>query len=243
MTLNICEIFYSIQGESTFAGLPCVFVRLMGCNLNCRWCDTLYAKEGDVATQMEITEIINKVESFGCNLVEITGGEPLIQKETPILIDTLINNGYQVLVETNGSISIDTITDNSIRIVDIKCPSSGESKKNLLSNIDILGKKDEVKFVIAERNDYEFAKGIITNTNLIKINPSRIHLSPVQYTNKISSYTNESLQALDNSKKDVKKSNSITPEELAKWMLNDKIPARLSMQLHKIIWHPDKRGV
>ncbi|MBF0412478.1 MAG: radical SAM protein [Desulfamplus sp.] len=216
MGINVCEIFYSIQGESTFSGLPCVFVRLNGCNLNCRWCDTLYAKE-DEGSVMQIEEILQQLERFECNLVEITGGEPLIQKDTPVLVDTLLNKGYQVLVETNGTISINTISDKCIRIVDIKCPSSGESKKNLFCNIDILGEQDEIKFVIADKTDYDFAKDIIINTNLKHINASRIHISPVY--------------------------GSIKPEQLASWMLNDKIKARLSMQLHKIIWHPDKRGV
>ncbi len=216
LSLKVCEIFYSIQGESTFIGLPCVFVRLAGCNLNCRWCDTLYAKSDD-GISMELEEILKQVEIFGCNIVEITGGEPLIQQETPILVDALLNLNYQVLVETNGSISLATISDKCIRVVDVKCPSSEESEKNLLCNIDIIGKKDEIKFVIANRSDYEFAKDIIINRILDKIDSSRIHLSPVYGT--------------------------ITPEQLASWMLSDRIKARLSMQLHKIIWHPDKRGV
>ncbi|MBF0235093.1 MAG: radical SAM protein [Desulfamplus sp.] len=215
MPLNICEIFYSLQGESTFSGVPCVFVRLTGCNLNCTWCDTLYAKKE--GTLMEIKEIIKKVRIFGCGLVEITGGEPLIQKETSLLIDQLLNLEYQVLVETNGSIAIDTISARCIRIVDIKCPSSGESSKNLLRNIDLLGDNDEIKFVIADRTDYEFAKNLIINTKLRKINTLRIHLSPVY--------------------------GKIQPETLASWILNDRLGARLSMQLHKLIWHPDKRGV
>lgn len=213
--LNICEIFYSLQGESTFSGLPCVFVRLTGCNLNCRWCDTIYAKKE--GTLICIEDIIKKVESFGCNLVEITGGEPLIQPETPTLIEELLCRGHLVLVETNGTVAINTITDRAIRIVDIKCPSSGESEKNLLQNIDHLGERDEIKFVVADRSDYDFAKALITNTNLRKISAAHIHLSPVY--------------------------GAVKPEELASWILSDRLNGRLSMQLHKIIWNPERRGV
>lgn len=166
---------------------------------------------------MEIQKIIKKIKTFGCNLVEITGGEPLLQQETPFLIEELLDHGYQVLVETNGSIRIDNITNRCIRIVDIKCPSSGESKKNMLQNIALLEDKDEIKFVIADRTDYEFAKDLIINTNLKEINASRIHISPVHGT--------------------------IKPETLASWIIGDRLRARLSMQMHKIIWHPDKRGV
>ncbi|MGD9732502.1 MAG: 7-carboxy-7-deazaguanine synthase QueE [Desulfamplus sp.] len=216
MAIKVCEIFYSIQGESTFSGLPCVFVRLSGCNLNCRWCDTLYAKRDD-GTSMLIEDIVKNVDGFGCNLIEITGGEPLIQQETPLLADLLLSRGYKVLVETNGSVSLNVISDRCIRIVDIKCPSSGESKKNLLQNIDLLGKEDEIKFVIADRIDYEFAKSMIANSSLNKLDPLRIHFSSVY--------------------------GSIKLDELASWMLKDKIGARLSLQLHKIIWDPEKRGV
>lgn len=166
---------------------------------------------------MLIEDIVKNVDSFGCNLVEITGGEPLIQQETPLLVDLLLSRGYKVLVETNGSISLNVISDRCIRIVDIKCPSSGESKKNLLQNIDLLGKEDEIKFVIADRIDYEFAKSMIANSSLNKLDPLRIHFSPVY--------------------------GSIKLDELASWMLKDKIGARLSLQLHKIIWDPEKRGV
>jgi len=166
---------------------------------------------------MKIEEIFKRVQSFGCNLVEITGGEPLLQEETPLLIELLLSQGYQVLIETNGTINLKTITDRSVRIVDIKCPSSGESEKNLLQNIDLLKKNDEIKFVVADRTDYEFAKDLIVNSNLRKIDHKQIHLSPVY--------------------------GEIQPEELASWILNDRLGARLSMQLHKIIWHPEKRGV
>ncbi|MBF0209867.1 MAG: radical SAM protein [Desulfamplus sp.] len=228
MSLNLCEIFYSIQGESTFAGLPCAFIRLAGCNLNCSWCDTIYARD-DIGLSVGIDEIISKIEVFGSKLVEITGGEPLMQKETPILIEQLLNLGYQVLVETNGSININTISNRCVRVVDIKCPSSNESDKNLLTNIDMLTDQDEIKFVVADKKDYEFAKEIIYETNLKKISPSKIHISPVG----LGSNYNKSLYNLE----------LLSLEELAALMVKDKIGARLSLQMHKIVWNPEKRGV
>ncbi len=219
MSLKVCEIFYSLQGESSFAGLPCVFIRLAGCNLNCSWCDTEYAKTEFVRTP--IKDIIKKAESFQCRLVEITGGEPLIQENTQNLISLMLEKGFQVLVETNGSISIKNLPDKCIKIMDIKCPSSGESKSNFFDNIDFITNKDEIKFVIADRKDYEFAKDIIqtklTRNNLSIIPCKHIHLSPVF--------------------------GKISTEEIAKWILKDGLEARLSMQIHKIIWNPNKRGV
>ncbi|MEA1968650.1 MAG: radical SAM protein [Thermodesulfobacteriota bacterium] len=225
MTLKICEIFFSLQGESTFAGLPCVFVRLSGCNLACTWCDTLYARDvenvEDVknangeSLDMTIDEIIDRVKSFGCTLVEITGGEPLIQNKTPLLINKLIKLGFKVLLETNGSMSIKNINTECVRIVDIKCPSSGESNKNLYENLEFLTQKDQIKFVIADKKDYQFTKK--TLPKIKKIPAEHIHLSPVF--------------------------DRIEPEKLAQWILKDNLKARLSMQLHKIIWDPEKRGV
>ncbi len=219
MSLNLCEIFYSLQGESNFAGLPCVFVRLSGCNLNCSWCDTVYAKTE--SKKVSINEIVKRVKAFGCSLVEITGGEPLIQEKSSDMISLMIREGFQVLVETNGSISIKNIPDECIKIIDIKCPLSGESGSNFLGNLDLITKKDEIKFVIAGKEDYDFAKDII-HTKLMDngspIIPYRnIHLSPVF--------------------------GKINPRELAEWILQDRLKARLSMQIHKIIWNPDKRGV
>ncbi len=220
MSLNLCEIFYSIQGESSFAGLPCVFIRLAGCNLNCSWCDTVYAKTG--IKRVSIKEIIRTVRSFGCTLVEVTGGEPLIQAKTPVLISLLLELGFKVLVETNGSISVANLPPECIKIMDIKCPSSGEALRNCFENFDFLTRSDEIKFVIGDRKDYEFAKNII-QTKLIRkglpaiIPCKNIHLSPVFGV--------------------------ISAEQLAEWMLNDRLNARLSMQIHKIIWEPDKRGV
>jgi len=214
LQLDICEIFYSLQGESTFAGLPCIFIRLSGCNLNCSWCDTRYAdKEPE---SMGLDRILKKIGSFNCNLVEITGGEPLLQEATSTLISMLIEKKYQVLLETNGSKSIQHIHPDCIKIMDIKCPSSNESDSFLFENINFMTKKDEIKFVIGSREDYEFAKSIIENT-LSRISQKKIHLSPVF--------------------------GQISPHALADLIIEDNLHARLSLQQHKLIWGPDKRGV
>ena len=214
MSLNVCEIFYSLQGESTFMGRACVFVRLAGCNLNCTWCDTLYARTESRCRPID--EIIAQVDGFNCPLVEITGGEPLLQESTPELISRLIEKGYRVLLETNGSLDISPVDPACVRIVDIKPPSSGEQDSFFKKNIARLTARDEVKFVIGSRQDYEFARNIIL-TELEPITADKIHLSPV--------------------------SGGITPADLAGWMLTDHLKARLSMQQHKIIWDPDLRGV
>ncbi len=214
MLLNICEIFYSLQGESTFSGLPCIFIRLSGCNLNCSWCDTRYAEEDSFPLSLD--QILNKVGAYNCNLVEITGGEPLLQEATPALIALLLEKHYQVLLETNGSLSMQHIPEPCIKIMDIKCPSSNESQSFLPENVDYLGKKDEIKFVIGSMEDYEFAKSMIEN-ELSKISQKKIHLSPVL--------------------------GLIAPEALAQRIIEDNLHARLSLQQHKIIWTPDKRGV
>jgi 7-carboxy-7-deazaguanine synthase len=214
LQLYICEIFFSLQGESTYTGLPCVFVRLSGCNLNCSYCDTLYAKTESLS--MNLDDIIKKIESYNCSLVEITGGEPLLQANTVILISQLINKNYTVLLETNGSLSLQDIHSKCIKIVDIKCPSSNQSQSNLLDNLKFLTTKDELKFVMGTKEDYEFAKAFIARTEL-NIAPEKIHFSPVYDT--------------------------IKPETLARWILEDKLAVRLSLQMHKLIWDKDKRGV
>ena len=155
MSLTVYEIFYSIQGESVYAGLPCVFVRLTGCNLRCRYCDTRYAfDEGSV---MSVAQIVDQVATFGCDWVEITGGEPLAQNHTPDLVDALLNNGYHLLMETNGSLDIDRVDCRCSRIMDIKCPSSGEHTKNDSANLQRLTAHDQVKFVIGDHDDFIFA--------------------------------------------------------------------------------------
>ena len=212
MPLIVNEIFYSIQGESVYSGRPCVFVRLTGCNLRCSYCDTIYAYEN--GSEMEIEPIIKLVDSFGCPLVEITGGEPLIQPETPLLIHSLLENGYEVMIETNGSLDISIIDNRCIKIVDIKCPSSMESDKNDLENLKKVSRKDQVKFVIGTRKDYEYAKKIK------EIIPDRfpghhILFSPV--------------------------SGKIFPSKLANWILEDKLDVRFHFQLHNIIWPDGER--
>ncbi|MBN2514863.1 MAG: radical SAM protein [Deltaproteobacteria bacterium] len=215
MSIKVNEIFYSIQGESSYTGRPCVFVRLTGCNLRCSYCDTRYAYEE--GRDMEISEIVDVVASYQCRLVEVTGGEPLIQHDTPFLITSFLERDYEVLLETNGSQDISLIDERCVRIVDIKCPSSGEDEKNDLENLERLTDRDEIKFVIGGREDYEYARTIL---EIIQCKSSRMslpHLSPVF--------------------------GQMIPHVLAQWILEDCLDVRLNLQLHKIIWDPEKRGV
>ena len=215
MTLKINEIFYSIQGESTYAGRPCVFVRLTGCNLRCAYCDTSYAyTEG---TTMETWDVINEVSKFECSLVEITGGEPLLQDETSGLITLLLDSGYEVLLETNGSKNIGTVDKRCVIIMDIKCPSSGEDSNNDLDNLKRLTPGDELKFVIADRKDYDFAKDILPLIPDDKKPEVPVHFSPCF--------------------------GKMNAKELAGWILEDNLDVRLHLQLHKYIWPADMRGV
>jgi 7-carboxy-7-deazaguanine synthase len=212
--LKVNEIFYSIQGESSFAGLPCIFVRLTGCNLRCAWCDTTYAYEEGVEKSMD--EILAHIQHYPCRLVEITGGEPLLQKATPAFARLLLDRGYSVLVETNGSQNIDSIDSRCVRVVDIKCPSSLESENNDFDNLGRLTAQDEVKFVIGSREDYDYAKALLKKLpGFFKI--KNIHFSP--------------LYAI------------MTPVMLAGWMLEDGVAARLTLQHHKIIWPDAVRSV
>lgn len=212
MSLVVNEIFYSIQGESVYSGRPCVFVRLTGCNLRCSYCDTIYAYEN--GTEMEIESIIKQVDSFRCPLVEITGGEPLIQPETPFLIHSLLENGYEVMMETNGSLDISIIDERCIKIVDIKCPSSMESDKNDLENLQKINRKDQVKFVIGTRKDYEYAKKI-KEMIPARLPGHNILFSPV--------------------------TEEIVPSQLANWILEDNLDVRFHQQLHKFIWPDEDR--
>ncbi|MBI4962004.1 MAG: radical SAM protein [Desulfomonile tiedjei] len=213
MSLNVSEIFRSIQGESSFAGLPCTFVRLAGCNLRCRYCDTRYAQED--GTQMGLEEVLAQVSDFGLELVEITGGEPLVQPETPALAAALLDRGSRVLIETNGSVDISILPDGVVRIMDIKCPSSGESAQFRWENIWKLRDSDEVKFVISDRHDYEWARGIVRER--FGRTKTRVLFSAVF--------------------------GELPPGNLVEWILQDNLPVRFQLQIHKYIWPHDARGV
>ncbi len=215
MSLKVNEIFYSIQGESSFIGIPCVLVRLTGCNLRCSYCDTRYAYEA--GTHWDLSGILDRISSYQCRLVEITGGEPLLQEETSVLIRNLLDKGYDVLLETNGSLPIRTIDSRCVRIVDIKCPSSGESHRNDYTILDDLTERDEIKFVLGERNDYEFAREILLSRNLAAKTLHPPLLSPV--------------------------SERLDPKQLVQWILDDHLQVRFQLQLHKILWGRDARGV
>ncbi len=213
MVLQVSEIFKSIQGESSYSGLPCVFIRLAGCNLRCRYCDTRYAyNEGE---ETSVLEILSRVVSYQCSLVEITGGEPLIQRKTADLAAALIEKDCKVLVETNGTQDISVLPQEAIRIMDIKCPSSGESDKMRWENILELRPEDEIKFVISNRHDYEWVK----KTLFEKLADTKAGIL-------FSTVFGE-----------------LHPRHLAHWMLTDNIQARLQLQIHKYIWTPDARGV
>lgn len=209
----VCEVFSSIQGESTYAGVLCTFIRMTGCNLRCSYCDTTYAyKEG---LELSEDEIMNRVKSAGMNLVEITGGEPLLQTGVLQLSKRLLDSGYKLLIETNGSQDISRIDKRAVRILDIKTPGSGMSDKNFLPNIDYLQPTDEVKFVITGRDDYDWATAFIEKSSLS--GRCTILLSP-------------SFGAID-------------PKDLAAWMIEDRLEVRLNLQLHKYLYGPDRRGV
>ena len=211
--LKINEIYYSIQGESTKAGLPCVFIRLTYCNLRCTYCDTEYAfYEGN---DYSISELIEKVKTYKCNLVEVTGGEPLFQKECYDLLKQLCDEGFEVLLETGGSLPIKEIDKRVNVIIDLKCPSSGMVKKNLYENIEYLKLSDEIKFVIGNREDYEWTKKII---NDFKLESRCSILLSVVF-------------------------GSLEPVVLVNWMLQDKLNARFQLQTHKFIWNPEEKGV
>jgi 7-carboxy-7-deazaguanine synthase len=211
--LKIYEIFYSIQGESTFAGRPCVLVRLTGCQMRCSWCDTEYAFHG--GAWMGLDEVLAKVAGFGCPLVEVTGGEPLLQPGCLPLLTALGDAGYEVLLETGGGLDIAPVDPRVRRILDIKCPASGESGNNRWENLGDLRATDEIKFVVADRADYDWAKKVIAERGLAGVCP--LHFSPVW--------------------------ESCPPAELAAWILADRLPVRLTLQQHKILWGKDTRGV
>ena len=211
--LKVNEIFYSIQGEGSYAGERCVFVRLTGCNLRCTYCDTEYAfYDGE---EFSIDEIIEKVNSYNCKLVEITGGEPLMQNEVHQLMSKLCDAGYKVLLETSGSLTIENVDGRVVNILDFKTPSSGMEKKNYFKNVEYLKPEDEVKFVIGSRTDYDWSKKIIKKYQLDK--KVKILFSSVF--------------------------GIIEHKNLVEWILKDNLNVRYQLQLHKYIWEPDKKGV
>ena len=211
--LEVTEIYKSIQGESTYMGRPCVFVRLTGCNLRCVWCDTTHAFYD--GKNLSIDQIIDQVKSYSINLVEITGGEPLLQKEVFPLMESLLKNKFQVMLETSGSLSIKNVPKEVIKILDLKCPGSGEENKNLWENLNYLGSTDEIKFVIADRVDYEWSKKVLQDYELDKKNP--VLFSPVFGKLKL--------------------------KDLTEWILEDNLPVLLHTQLHKYIWDQKTIGV
>ena len=209
--MKVCEIFKSIQGESSYAGMPCTFIRLAGCNLRCSYCDTTYAyNEG---SEFSEEDIVDEVRRAGIGLVEVTGGEPLLQKGICQLIRRLLDEGYKVLIETNGSINIKEVDRRAVIILDIKTPGSGMNAEMDLSNVDVIKNTDEIKFVITNRGDYEWSKDIINRYNLI--NKCHLLMSPVY--------------------------GMLPAEELARWMVEDRLGARLNLQLHKYIFGCDRR--
>jgi 7-carboxy-7-deazaguanine synthase len=215
-TVRINEIYCSVQGESTWAGLPCVFIRLARCNLRCRWCDTTYSFHG--GENETIGSILESVRSYGVPLVEITGGEPLAQKACVPLAQALVDAGYTVLIETSGSLPIHPLPDAVHRIMDLKCPDSDMESFNDWSNIeDLRADRDEVKFVLASRRDYEWSREVITRYNL-GARCKALLFSPVF--------------------------GEIDPQDIVTWMLEDGLnQVRFQLQMHKFIWPPDERGV
>ena len=215
LNLRLIEIYRSIQGESTWAGLPCTFVRLARCNLRCRWCDTTYSFSG--GEPWTLARILEEVEAFAVPLVEITGGEPLVQEHCGDLAALLLERGYTVLVETSGSLPIDRLPEQAIKIMDLKCPDSGEADRNEWRNLDLLHPaRDEVKFVLASRQDYEWARAVILGHRL-ETRCKEILFSAVF--------------------------NELAPKSIVEWILEDQLPVRFQLQMHKFIWPPDQKGV
>lgn len=212
--LVVNEIFLSVQGESTYAGLPCAFVRLTGCNLRCNYCDTEYAfHEG---RRMSVAEIAAQLDTYGCGLVEITGGEPMLQEGVHDLIASLLESGRTVMIETSGASDLSRLDPRVIKIMDLKCPGSGESGRILWSNLEHLTARDEVKFVISDRADYEWTRDVIRRYQLER----RVNAVLVSCA-----------------------FGRLEPARLAAWVLEDRLPVRVQLQIHKYIWPPDARGV
>jgi 7-carboxy-7-deazaguanine synthase len=214
VVLTVYEIYQSIQGESTHAGRPCVFVRLAACDLRCAWCDTTYAFTG--GRKMSVDEVVAAVDALGGNLVEITGGEPLLQRDVYPLMAALLAGGRTVLLETGGHRPLDDVPDAVIAIVDVKCPASGEAARMHWANLDQLSPHDEVKFVIADRADFDYAACVVRKYRLHE-KAAAVLFSPVHGV--------------------------LAPADLAQWILESRLPARLQLQAHKYIWSPEARGV
>ncbi len=213
LMITVNEIYFSIQGESSKAGLPCVFVRLTFCNLRCTYCDTEYAfYDGNL---LSLDEIVTRVRKYSCKLVEITGGEPLAQTESLLLMKTLADEGFEVMLETGGSLPIKEIDPRVMVIMDLKCPSSGMLKKNFYENINYLKPNDEVKFVLGSREDYDWSKQIIEEHKLLE--KAGVLFSVVFGT--------------------------LEPKDVVKWILEDKLNVRFQLQMHKFIWEPESKGV
>lgn len=211
--MKIHEIYKSIQGESTYAGQPCVFIRTTGCNLRCEWCDTSHAfYEGN---EMTVDAILSQVETYSCRLTELTGGEPLLQNETPLLVTQLLDRGYRVLIETSGSLDVRSVDPRATMIMDIKCPGSGMSGAMRWENLAALKPSDQIKFVIKDRADYDWAVGILDRYPYL--NDRIVLFSPVFGV--------------------------LEPRLMADWILEDGRPVHLQLQLHKYLWHPEARGV
>jgi 7-carboxy-7-deazaguanine synthase len=217
--LRVTEIFHSIQGESTWAGYPCTFIRLTGCPLRCSWCDTEYSFYG--GERMTLDDLVAKCDEIGTSLVEITGGEPLIHRNAFVLARMLLDRDYTVLVETSGAVDVAPLDPRAHKIMDLKCPGSGEESRNMWSNLDHLTDRDEIKFVIKDRADYEYARDVVLNRGLAEMKRNgqlrEILFSPVW--------------------------ESVEFPQLAQWVLDDHLPVRYQIQLHKVIWGANVHGV
>src|SRR5690348_12548393 len=210
----VTEIFKSIQGESSFAGLPCTFVRLTGCNLRCHWCDTAYAFHG--GQNMSPDDVLARVRGLGGKLVEFTGGEPLLQKEVEPLAARMVDEGFELLIESSGERFVGNLPRAVVKILDVKCPGSGESDKFCMDNLEAIDRKDEIKFVVDDENDYRYALDFISRNRLHE-RVQEIILSPVF--------------------------GRLHPRRLAEWILRDRLDVRMGLQIHKFIWDPDAKGV
>ena len=212
--LTVFEVYESIQGESTHTGRPCVFVRLAACDLRCAWCDTEYAFSG--GKKMSVDDVLSEVQRFGARVVEITGGEPMLQRDVTALMSQLLAKGYEVLLETGGHVSLEDVPDDVVAILDVKCPGSGEADRMHWPNLDRLSPHDEVKFVIADRKDFDYACDVVARYDLTA-RAAAVLFSPVHGVQQ--------------------------PAELARWILDARLPVRLQLQAHKYIWSPETRGV